>query len=157
MDLIGNTTINPYLFYSGKISGYFTYLLPLILFINGDAVTEISYRYNSFVAIPLLLIGLIIIILSLINLGGSTRIGLPSEQTVFKTKGLYKISRNPMYLGLHFLTIASILYTLSIYIIVPGIYSIFVYHLIILGEERFLANRFGDDYETYKMKVRRYL
>jgi len=156
MDLIGKTTINPFLFYSGKISGYYTWVMLLLLLINYDAIMKISYRYNSFVAIPLLLIGLIFIILSLINLGSSTSLGLPSEQTVFKTNGLYKISRNPMYLGFNFLTMASILYTLNIYIILPGIYSIFVYHLIILGEERFLENRFGGGYKTYKMMVRRY-
>jgi protein-S-isoprenylcysteine O-methyltransferase Ste14 len=38
-----------------------------------------------------------------------------------------------------------------------GLYSIFVYHLIIKAEERFLEQRFGDDFIKYKSVTRRYL
>jgi protein-S-isoprenylcysteine O-methyltransferase Ste14 len=35
--------------------------------------------------------------------------------------------------------------------------GIYVHHLIILSEERFLEGRFGGDWIAYKKKVRRYL
>jgi protein-S-isoprenylcysteine O-methyltransferase Ste14 len=157
MDLIGKATINPLFFYSGKMSGYFTWIVMLLSFFKINLIAPISSAYPNYISIAFLSIGLIFIILSLINLGGSTRLGLPKEHTVFKTNGLYKISRNPMYLGFNLLTISSMIYSLNIFIIIPGIYSIIVYHLIILSEEKFLENRFGFEYANYKKKIRRYL
>ena len=157
MDLIGKTTINPVLFYSGKFSGYITWIALFLLILKINLVDRISFVYNDYISYAILIIGLIFIVFSLINLGSSTRLGLPSENTVFKTNGLYKISRNPMYLGFNLLTISSMIYTLNLWIVLLGIYSIIIYHLIILGEERFLENRLGVEYTNYKKKIRRYV
>ena len=83
--------------------------------------------------------------------------GLPSESTVLKTNGIYKFSRNPMYVGFGLFTLASMIYTLNVLIIIAGIFSLIVYHLIIKSEEKFLLIRFGNDYENYGKNVRRYL
>ena len=96
-------------------------------------------------------------IISLINLGKSTRLGTPQESTEFKTNGLYKISRNPMYVGFNMLSLSAILFTHNFIVIFLGVYSIYVYHLIILGEEKFLESRFSEQYLEYKKNVRRYL
>ena len=157
MNLIGKTTINPIIFYSGKISGYVTWIVQLLMMLGVDVIVRISYPYNDYISYLALLLALILIVFSLINLGRSTRLGLPTESTVFKTNGLYKISRNPMYVGFNLLTISSMIYTLNIWNVILGIYSIAVYHLIILSEERFLENRFGKEYSEYKLKVKRYL
>lgn len=82
--------------------------------------------------------------------------GIPLKETKLKTEGIYKISRNPMYIGLHLITLSSIVYTMNIYLFIIGLYSVYVYHLIILSEEKFLSSRFGGDYSNYKQKVRRY-
>jgi len=157
MDLIGRTTINPLLFFTGKIIGYITWIIQLLLVFGFQLINRISFGYNDYVSLVILLIGLLFIVFSLINLGSSTRLGLPNEKTVFKTNGLYKISRNPMYVGFNLLTISSMIYTLNVWIILLGFYSIIIYHLIILGEEIFLKNRFGEEYTDYKKKIRRYL
>jgi len=62
-----------------------------------------------------------------------------------------------MYFGFDCFTLAAILYTLNIMVIIPGVYSMVIYHFIILGEEKFLENRFGNEYVEYKKKVKRYL
>jgi protein-S-isoprenylcysteine O-methyltransferase Ste14 len=157
MDLIGKTTINPFLFYSGKIAGYINWIVLILFLVDINLTDRISNRFTEYLSYAIILISIFLIVFSLINLGSSTRLGLPSENTVLKTKGLYKISRNPIYLGFNLLTLSSILYTLNFWIILTGIYSIVVYHLIILGEEKFLESRFGQDYINYKRKVRRYL
>ncbi len=157
MDLIGKTTINPLFFYSGKILGYITWIVQLLLIMGMDVINRLTCRYNEYLSFTLLFVGLVFIVLSLINLGRSTRLGLPTDKTVFKTNGLYRLSRNPMYVGFNLLTISSMIYTLNIWILVLGIYSIVIYHLIILGEERFLKNRFGEQYSAYLLKIRRYL
>ena len=157
MDLIGKTTINPFLFYSGKILGYITWIVLFLSIMKINVLELNSYGFNTYFSYVTLFPGLIFIVFSIINLGRSTRLGLPSEDTTFKKNGLYKFSRNPMYLGFNLWTISSMVYTLNIWIILVGIYSIVIYHLIILGEEKFLEDRFGFEYKNYKTKVRRYL
>jgi len=103
------------------------------------------------------LIGLIFTIISLINLGKSTRLGLPSNDTKLKTNGLYKYSRNPMYVGFDLITISAMIYILHWLIIILGVYSMITYHLIIKGEEKFMIKRFGEEYKNYQLRVRRYL
>ncbi len=62
-----------------------------------------------------------------------------------------------MYLGFDLFTLASIVFTANIIIAIIGIYSIIIYHYIIIGEEHFLEKRFGNEYMTYKRNVRRYV
>jgi protein-S-isoprenylcysteine O-methyltransferase Ste14 len=157
MDLIGKTTINPFLFYSGKILGYTTWIILLLSMLEINVLESNSCKFNTYFSYLALIVGLIFIVFSIINLGRSTRLGLPSEETAFKKSGLYKFSRNPMYLGFNLLTISSMVYTLNLWIILMGLYSMVIYHLIILGEEKFLEGRFSFEYKSYKTKVRRYL
>ncbi len=157
MELIGKTTINPIIFYTGKISGYVTWIILFSMFIGFKVLDNKELFYNNYIAEISLLIGLIFTVISLINLGKSTRLGLPSDDTQLKTNGLYKFSRNPMYVGFDLITIAAIIYTLHWIIIVLGVYSLITYHLIIMGEENFMITRFSDEYKKYQLKVRRYL
>jgi protein-S-isoprenylcysteine O-methyltransferase Ste14 len=152
---IGKTTISPLIFYSGKISGYVAWAL---LFISLFSITDTSQlNPQRWGAVIILCLGLMFTIFSLINLGKSTRLGIPQESTEFKTNGLYKISKNPMYLGFSLLSLSAILFTNNFIVIFLGVYSICVYHLIILGEGKFLESRFSEKYLEYKKNVRRYL
>ncbi len=157
MELIGKTTINPILFYTAKISGYLTWIVLLSMLFGYNLLDRKVIFFNNYIAELLLLTGLIFTVISLINLGKSTRLGLPSDDTQLKTNGIYKLSRNPMYVGFDLITIAAIIYTLHWIIIILGVYSLIMYHLIIKGEENFMTIRFGDEYKKYQLKVRRYL
>ena len=72
-------------------------------------------------------------------------------------KGLYRFSRNPMYVAffLYFLGIALITESI-LYLIVVIIFQISV-HYIILSEERACLSEFGTAYEEYMNEVNRYL
>ncbi|MBN1225404.1 MAG: isoprenylcysteine carboxylmethyltransferase family protein [Deltaproteobacteria bacterium] len=155
MEIIGKTTIKPILFYSGKISGYIVWVLLLISLLSTHSINQISLQ--GWIAVIILCFGLIFTIVSFINLGKSNRLGIPKENTIFKTNGLYKISRNPLYLGFNMLSLSGILFINNFVVLILGVYSIFVYHLIILGEEKFLESHFSKQYSEYKKKVRRYL
>lgn len=157
MELFGKPTINPLMFYSGKISGYITWGVLAYSLIIEDLGRGSNYFYNGIIAYFLIAIGFMFTIVSLLHLGKSTRLGLPSESTVLKTNGIYKLSRNPMYVGFGLFTIASMIYTLNLWIIILGIYSIVIYHLIIIGEEFFLEKRFGVSFIDFKRNTRRYL
>lgn len=157
MEFLGKATINPAVFYSGKISGYIAWSIQLLFMLGADLYGRVSNVYTESLSVVFLVLGLAVVVLSLVHLGSSTRFGLPMEETVFKTNGLYRISRNPMYVGFNLLTLSSVFYTLDIWVALLGIYSSVVYHMIILGEEKFLCARFGDAYSAYMKRVRRYL
>lgn len=154
--IIGQPTINPVLFFSGKIAGYVTWIFFFIQFFYNFNHFEISYII-PIAAYILFGIGLLISILSIVNLGSSTTLGIPKKETVFKTNGLYKISRNPMYLGFNIIALSAVLHTLNIFILLLFLYSAIIYHLIILKEEQFLKDRFKGKYTSYLKTVRRYL
>jgi len=51
----------------------------------------------------------------------------------------------------------AVLATGSVFVLLLGLYSGVVYHLIILGEERYLQAVHGPEFERYRQQVRRYL
>ena len=157
MDLIGKATLHPILFYTGKIAGYFTWIIFFLSAFDIFFITPGSSVLLKWISYLTALTAFLLITWSVIDLGKSTRLGLPKEQTVLKTKGIYKLSRNPMYLGFDLLTLSSVFYFYDTIILVLGLYSILTYHFIILGEERFLTKRFGEEFLNFKKKTRRYL
>ncbi len=155
--LIGNASIHPVFFYSGKFAGYFIWVYAVWRAFGQKPGGIIPNLYAECISIALLIAALLMVVLSLINLGKSTRLGLPTENTIFKSGGLYRISRNPMYVGFNLLSIAALVYLQSILVLVAAAYSIAIYHFIILAEEKFLLQRFRHQYQQYSKKVRRYL
>lgn len=111
----------------------------------------------DYLSYALLVIASVLIVSSLASLGKSTRLGLPTGQTELKTGGVYRLSRNPMYVGFDALTLAAIFGTGNPVVLVLGVYSIVVYHFIIKGEERYLLSVFGTAYLQYQASVRRYV
>jgi len=157
MKIIGKETIHPFWFYSGKIVGYIIWILYVLSFLNIINIKMISFIWLDYISYLTLSIGLFFTIFSLINLGKSTRLGLPNENTTFIKIGLYRFSRNPMYIGFNLFTISSVLINANLIVLIFSLYSIIIYHFIIKGEEAFLEKRFGAEYINYKNKVRRYL
>jgi protein-S-isoprenylcysteine O-methyltransferase Ste14 len=99
----------------------------------------------------------LIIVPAYLSMGLVTHIGLPEGKHQLRTGGIYRISRNPMYASFIFLNTATFLFIPSVLLFVVMIYGMIVHHFIILGEEKFLAGEFGDEYQVYKSKVPRYI
>ncbi len=77
-------------------------------------------------------------------------------------KGLFKLSRNPLYVSIHFSIVGLNLlgFCLSWQYITFAIVSfawIIHTHYIILAEEEFLIHKYKDPYEEYMTRVKRYL
>jgi len=157
MEVIGKPTINPLLFYSGKISGYIVWIFFLVSIFKVDFLPEMIHLNLNYLSYFLMIVGLFFSIVSLFKLGRSTRFGIPTTKTNLKTSGIYGFSRNPIYFGFNLITISAIIYLPSLLILFLGTYSMIIYHLIIIGEEKFLEKAFGEDYICYKRKVRRYI
>lgn len=72
--------------------------------------------------------------------------------------GPYRFTRNPMYLGLTCIQIGLGLALNNLWISLLAVFSLLAVHFIaVLPEERYLAEKFGDSYRGYLVKVRRYL
>lgn len=74
------------------------------------------------------------------------------------TGGVFRLSRNPMYLGfvLILFGLAFLLRTVSPYLVVV-VFAIFIDRVFIQGEEEMLSRDFGVDWEAYCKKTRRWL
>jgi protein-S-isoprenylcysteine O-methyltransferase Ste14 len=157
MEVLGKTPIHPILFITGKTSGYLTWTALVLSIVDVNFLTTHAASTTKLAALFILVQGIFLLIISSVNLGSAVRIGLPDSKTELRQSGIYKISRNPMYLGLHLVTLSSMMHTSNWVVIILGIYSIIIYHYIILAEEKFLAETFGEQYSAFKRKVRRYL
>ena len=72
--------------------------------------------------------------------------------------GVYRISRNPMYLGMAFLLSALGVWLQSpAAFIGPAIFVGYITRFQIIPEERTLLMLFGQDYSDYQARVRRWL
>ena len=74
------------------------------------------------------------------------------------SSGPYRISRNPLYLGLTLIYLALTLAVdtwWGIALLLPLL--VVLHHGVVLREERYLERKFGDTYRLYRARVRRYL
>ena len=74
------------------------------------------------------------------------------------TSGIYRYSRNPMYLGLLMLVTSTSIFYLNIFsITTPFIFYFWINRFQIKREEIFLTEKFGKEYLLYKTKTRRWI
>ena len=74
------------------------------------------------------------------------------------TSGIFKYSRNPMYLGMLMIIISTSIFYLNIYsILTPFLFVFWINKFQIKREEAFLAEKFGKEYLSYKNKTRMWL
>ena len=156
-DILGKPTIDKYYFYSGKTALFSTW----VFFIVKACVPKLGYfsfaDYISWIAAGILWAGAIVTAFAITGLGSSLKVGLPESATTLKTRGIYRLSRNPVYTGIFLIGIASAIYFPDLINLSFAVYGMYIHHQIIKGEEHFLSRRFGKEWEVYKSHVRRYL
>ena len=111
------------------------------------------------VSLPLIIGGLL---LDGAAAGYFRRLGTAVEpwkpSTVLATDGLYRFSRNPIYLGFAITYVGLAIAMDSVVVLVLLIPCLFVVdRFVIQREERYLSAKFGADYDAYRARVRRWL
>ena len=137
----------------------FTYLVP--------AVEIVSIILNtSFFAVPVRIVGMLVavvgvavFIISVLTMRDSWRAGVSkTDKTELVTKGIYKISRNPAFLGFDLMYLGILLMFFNLVLFEVSLFAMLMFHLQIVNvEEEFLLEAFGDEYLRYKKKVCRYI
>jgi protein-S-isoprenylcysteine O-methyltransferase Ste14 len=156
INMDGEPPINHTLFYLSKYS---------IIVVWGAMVLQ-SWGMNlsrvsasellKWISFCLWTFGFLLLFLGRFGLGSSFRLGSPKESTSLKTDGIYRFSRNPMYLGVYATLLASTLHTLNPLVLLITTFVIAVHHKIVLAEEVHMKKVFGDEYLDYCHHVRRY-
>jgi protein-S-isoprenylcysteine O-methyltransferase Ste14 len=157
IDVGGKPPINKTLFLSSKYLIVFLWVCMVVQAWGVDISMIRLFSSFKFISLILWLLGFILLFNGRFGLGNSFRIGQPKEDTQLKTDGLFKFSRNPMYLGVYSTIFASILYTANWIILLIGIFVVIIHHKIVLAEEEYLKKTFGKKYIDYCTKVRRYI
>lgn len=109
--------------------------------------------YLQYISIIFFIIGLFLIVSSFVNL---KRIGKPSSglenTTKMINKGIFKILRHPLYLGLSLFTTGFIFAYQAIVLIIIGFVAIVLFYLASRIEDGYNIKKFGIAYEEY-MKI----
>ena len=79
------------------------------------------------------------------------------EENGINRKGIYLVSRNPMYIAYFIFFLGCVLLTQSYLLFAILLVFQISAHWIILSEERWCVKKFGQEYINYMKKVRRYI
>ncbi len=126
-----------------------------------DIQIEYSEPDLKVVGIIFLILGLIIIfsaVLKFIKTKTTVDPTRPYKTSNLVISGIYKITRNPMYLGMLFLIMAYAIYNNNVIgcIIIP-IFIFYINKFQIEPEEIEMRKKFGESFENYCKKVNRWL
>jgi len=135
----------------------------VLMFVSSEAFPAYDYNLKySWLASPIaFIIGMVIIGISGYQFRKvSTTVNplTPDKTSKLVVMGLYRYSRNPMYVGfLLFLISAELLITNYVSLILLPLFIVVINRMQIQPEEKVLEELFGDEYRLYLKKVRRWL
>ena len=143
-------------------------ILPPLLYLLGFAVGFILHMLapHPIVARPLAYLLAIALLIAGISLGMWARLHLKRRgtavdprqpTTALVTDGPYRYSRNPLYLRVTLLYLSFSFFVNDVWLLAVLPLVLIVLHFgVISREERYLEAKFGDEYRTYKARVRRW-
>lgn len=134
--------------YAFKIEWY-NYLLPF-WYLESDTMYIIGWGF--------LILSLIAVLIAQSQMANSWRIGIDEKnKTKLVTKGLFSISRNPIFLGI-------MMANIGLFLVIPNTFTLLIISLSVISintqirlEEEFLRREFENDYLEYAKKVRRWI
>lgn len=126
---------------------------------NPRAIIQIPGK--EWVAIVLLMLGCALIIVAAVEFVSAKTTAnplTPGLATLIVTKGIYKLSRNPMYVGFFVMLVAWGVFLENILsLLLLPLFVLYLNRFQIIPEENALLAKFGDDYDRYLKSVRRWI
>ena len=130
-------------------NSWYEYLLPF-WYLENPTLIKIGWG--------LLILSLILVWIAQSQMENSWRIGIDEKnRTQLVTKGMFGVSRNPIFLGI---MIANV----GLFLVIPNAFTLLIVSLSTISintqirlEEEFLKCEFGAEYEEYSKKVRRWI
>lgn len=111
------------------------------------------------IGIALRIIGVTVLFISYGSMTVAKTTINPSEHSSrLLTSGIYAYSRNPIYLGWFLIGAGIAFRSASLLVLATAVTMILLlYWAVVLHEEVYLETKFGEEYSSYKKRVRRWL
>ena len=136
-------------------------ILVTTIYLSKNKLEIIDLPYKHSISLLILLIGIFILINPVFKfIKSKTTVNPIKFKKVNKlvTSGIYKYSRNPIYLGKILIIISTTVFYLNYYsMITPLIFYFWINRFQIKREEVFLKEKFGKEYLLYCSKTRRWI
>lgn len=136
------------------------YAILIIIFVMDISFLKIDLLHASSysgVGVLLTLLGLGVMTKAHFDMGSLWRMGLDNSTDRIVQEGLFKVSRNPVYMGV-LLIIGGMMFILQTLVAVMlFLFGVSVVLLIVRSEESFLEDKFKQSYLEYKKKVPRFI
>ncbi len=144
----------PLVYGLGFLAGYLLHRLSPLALIPGSAADVRPYVGWGLVAAGAALMGSAVF--AFLRAGTTPNPWKPA--TVMVTRGPYRFTRNPMYLGWVLVYLGAVLLANTVWplVLLPGVIFL-VRTRLIAREEAYLERKFGDAYCDYKARVRRWI
>ena len=138
-----------------------TLVFGLSIYFSREIFHSVEIKYSFYIGILLLILGLAILI-SAVRLFRKDKTTVnplsPEQSTKLVTDGIFKYSRNPMYLGMVFiLSSMAVFFNLIGGIILIALFCFYITKFQIIPEERAMSNLFSQDFNKYKHATRRWI
>ena len=138
-----------------------TLVFGLSIYFSRGIFQLVEIKYSFYFGILLLVLGFVILI-SAVRLFRKDKTTVnplsPEQATKLVTDGIFKYSRNPMYLGMALvLGSIAIFFNLIGGIILVGLFCVYITKFQILPEERAMRDLFSDDFDKYTKVTRRWI
>ena len=138
-----------------------TLIFGLAIYLSRTIFPEIEIQYSSFFGIFLLLLGFFILI-SAVKLFRNDKTTVnplsPEQATKLVTNGIFKLSRNPMYLGMAvILASVAVFFNIIGGIISMALFCLYITKFQIIPEEKAMKELFAQDFEQYMQATRRWI
>lgn len=136
-------------------------LCVLIIFLSKSIFPSFVFSYKLQLGIFVITIGFLLLIISIKSfIDNKTTINPLNlkKSTYLVTSGVFRFSRNPMYLGmLLFLLGTAIILNIIGGLIISILFIFYMNFFQIIPEEKALENLFGKNYRNYRKTVRRWI
>lgn len=138
-----------------------TLLFGMGIYFSTELIPPLAFKYQGTLAITVLTIGLVIMVSAILTFRQlQTTINplQPNKATSLAVSGVFRLSRNPMYLAMLLILVALSLASgaLAAVFLLPG-FVIYISIFQIVPEEQAMEKLFSDQYLKYCKKVRRWI